>query len=191
MNEPASASSRREQNSVEERPASGEGKSRGQRKLRLALAACGLLLAVFAGFLLAPDGGRDDLVKISFQYYQTNAEDHVIAWFSVTNAGKKGIAWMILESETRLNGQWTMYGQTIKQYPAFSSGGSGNIFARVPHDGQAWRCKVEWLDELTRFQAWRFKLKQKVGSMVPGGMPNSYYPLSAWRHTNYSDEFPR
>jgi hypothetical protein len=159
------------------------------RKLLLGAVALGLLLSVLVGLLLTPEQDSGDLVGVSFHSFQTNA-DHVLAWISVTNASKKGVSWMILESETKVNGQWTMCAQSIKHYRAFSPLGSGEMAVRVPIDGQVWRWRVEWLTELTRLQIWRLKLKEKAVALRPGSSPNWYAWLGAYRHTNYSKEFP-
>lgn len=164
---------------------------RRRRKLLFGVAAFGLFLAVFVGFLLAPEGRRDDSVRIQLLRLQTNAPDHVVVWLSVTNVGKKGVAWIILDSEIKTNGQWVQYCQLDMAVQPFSRGRSGEISVRVPHDSQVWRWKVEWMHELTRFQSYRFKLKAKADLIFPGSKPDSYSWLGSYRRTNYSEEFPR
>jgi hypothetical protein len=150
----------------------------------LGVAAIGLVMAVLVRFLLAPGSGKVPLVPVSFQKYETNAPDQVVAWFSVTNAGKKTIIWMIVESETQLKGQWTMYHQNFNPAPFLKPGGFTNISVRVPHDNLVWRMKVEWMDELTGLQKWRLWAHTKMGD-ADGVL------RARDAHTHHSDVFPR
>jgi hypothetical protein len=155
-----------------------------RRNLLLGVVAVGLLLVAFAVFLLTPGSGKVPPVPVSFQKYETNAPDDVVARFSVTNAGKKTIIWMIVESETQLKGQWTSYHQNFNPAPFLKPGGFTNVSVRVPHDNLAWRMKVEWMDELTGLRKGRLWFSMKMGDF-DGVM------RARNAHTHHSDVFPR
>jgi hypothetical protein len=155
-----------------------------RRNLLLGVVAVGLLLVAFAVFLLAPGSGTVSPVPISFQKYETNAPDDVVARFSVTNAGKKTIIWMIVESETQLKGRWTSYHQNVNPALFQKPGGFTNISVRVPHDNLAWRMKVEWMDELTGLRKWRVWVHWKMGD-------GEGVSRARGVHIHHSDVFPR
>jgi hypothetical protein len=160
-----------------------------RRKLLLWVAAFGLLLAMVAVFVLTPAGGREDSIRVSFRRFHTNAPGQLFASFSMTNAGKRTLAWMTLESEIKVNGQWVRCSEPIEQHAAFGPSGSGSMSVRVPPDGQAFRGKVEWLEDPTKFENLRLQFKAKAIGLFRGPRPDWNSWLNAYRHTNYSAEF--
>jgi len=160
-----------------------------RRKLTLGVAALGVLLAVVVGFLLFPEGDRDETIRMHAPTILTNQFNQIYASFSVTNTGDSGITIATLATQLKTNGQWSLFTPRYNVIWVLQPGQSTNIPAWIAHDNQKWRIELVWYGQPSRLQKQRNRLKIRVGKVIPSLKPDS----QAWQnyiiHTNYSPEF--
>ena len=160
------------------------------RKLRLALAALGLVLAAFAGFLLFSGRSTRPPVQVHLANLRTNEWHRVIATLSVTNEGNKRIALLSVASEIQSNGQWTQFNQTTLSPLPIRPGRFVNFSVSVPQDGRVWRGRGVW-NYPPSDSAWRnSRLLQKAGALFRGTKLAPYVSPGIHYLTNYTSWFP-
>ena len=169
-----------------------------RRKLLLGVAALGFLLAALVGFLLAPDGGRDNSVRVQLSYVFTNEQNQVEVYFCVTNIGTKAIRVEALSVENRsvhriVNAPPIGPGQSYHFVVEVDSSISKNGLGSIQFRRQDQRCRVivYWHNVPTRFQTWIAKLRTKASSIHPTLKRDQQALWSSLRHTNYSADIPR
>jgi len=160
-----------------------------RRKLLFGVAAFGLLLAAFAGFLLAPEWGRDETVRMHAPTILTNQFNQIYASFSVTNTGDNGITIATIATQLKTNGQWSLFTPRYNLIIALQPGQSTNISGWITHDDQKWRIELVWYGQPSRLQKQRNRLKVRAGKVIPSLKPDSQAWQNYISHTNYSPEF--
>lgn len=161
------------------------------RKLRLAFGALGLLLALVVVFLLVPDRGSDDAVRIQFVSVGTNKLNQFVASFVVTNTGERAVRIYKVASEQLEDGQWFQFDWSRPRIRGFGQGQSAQIDVRIHHHSDTWRGKVFWYDEPTRFQRLWLGIKETPAAILGTSSSTWGSWWEAHAHTNYSPEFIR
>jgi len=150
-----------------------------------------VLLAVLVGFLLVPDGGRDDSLRIDLEHGHANEENELVARFVVKNVGTKHVTVFALDSQVTHEGSWLQYSGSILLPLELNPGELTNAIIRMPKVGRVWRMKAVWGVEPSRVSAGRMLLRQKAANYFPSLTPDWESWQSRYVHTNYFPEFSR
>lgn len=161
------------------------------RKLRPGVAAFGVLLAVGVMLFLVSGRPSEDSVEIRFLRTATNAENNLVAWFSVSNAGPRAVLTTTIATETKAPTFWPSYHRAHRSPNALKPGQMWEVDLYIPREGQMCRGRVEWFEPQSRLEKYQTLFRDALDRILNktsfGGRPWRYQN----ENTNHSSEFTR